>query len=77
MSTAERMVESSETEVHQVKRKKELGNQTVSTEADTTFRLNTKRMSYQGFEFGDFGFMTTDFDQLHRGHTQLSTHYCL
>merc|ERR1712013_419848 len=27
-------------------------------------------MSYKGFEFGDFGFMTTDFDQLSRGHTQ-------
>merc|ERR1712130_649253 len=27
-------------------------------------------MSYKGFEFGDFGFMTTDFDQLQRGHTQ-------
>ena len=39
---------------------------------DTMFRLNTKRMSYKGFEFGDFGFMTTDFDQLQRGHTQLS-----
>ena len=39
---------------------------------DTMFRLNTKRMSYKGFEFGDFGFMTTDFDQLSRGHTQLS-----
>ena len=37
---------------------------------DTMFRLNTKRMSYKGFEFGDFGFMTTDFDQLSRGHTQ-------
>merc|ERR1719474_1304960 len=37
---------------------------------DTMFRLNTKRMSYKGFEFGDFGFMTTDFDQLQRGHTQ-------
>eukprot|EP00486_Rosalina_sp_Unknown_P004274 CAMPEP_0201571036 /NCGR_PEP_ID=MMETSP0190_2-20130828/13606_1 /ASSEMBLY_ACC=CAM_ASM_000263 /TAXON_ID=37353 /ORGANISM="Rosalina sp." /LENGTH=617 /DNA_ID=CAMNT_0047995273 /DNA_START=79 /DNA_END=1929 /DNA_ORIENTATION=- len=37
---------------------------------DTMFKLNTKRMSYKGFEFGDFGFMTTDFDQLSRGHTQ-------
>ena len=42
---------------------------------DTMFRLNTKRMSYKGFEFGDFGFMTTDFDQLSRGHTQLTTYY--
>lgn len=39
---------------------------------DTMFKLNTKRMSYKGFEFGDFGFMTTDFDQLSRGHTQFS-----
>eukprot|EP01084_Bolivina_argentea_P028279 52579_1 len=38
--------------------------------AESIFRLNTKRMSYKGFEFGDFGFMTTDFDQLSRGHTQ-------
>ena len=38
---------------------------------DTVFKLNTKRMNYKGFEFGDFGFMTTDFDQLSRGHTEL------
>ena len=42
-----------------------------STLKDTIFRLNTRRKSYKGFEFGDSGFITTDFDQLSRGHTQL------
>jgi len=37
---------------------------------DSIFRLNSQRLSYKGFEFGDFGFLTTDFDQLSRGHTQ-------
>ena len=40
-------------------------------EKNTTFNLDCRRDSYTGFEFGDFGFMTTDSDQLLRGHTQL------
>ena len=32
------------------------------------------RMSRQGFVFSDLGFMTTDFEQLQRGHTQWVNH---
>merc|ERR1719229_1565194 len=53
-----------------IKPKKEETEQKTHRSEESIFRLNTKRMSYKGFEFGDFGFMTTDFDQLSRGHTQ-------
>ena len=42
---------------------------------DSMDRLNTKRISYKDFEFGDFGFVTTNFDLLSRGHTQLTNDY--